>query len=100
MKVLEMKKNKTPEEIKNIQSECLKLFSDLVTSLDGMKTTYKDEVIGNCQEDLIKMLCGMGFQKEIGWILEIIESNKRLYETLDTETKVMRRILKTANKGR
>lgn len=97
MKILD-KKKQTPEEIKNMQSECLKSFSDLLKMLDGIRMAYKDGILDNPQEDMLKMLSLMGYQKESGWILEFIQSNKRLYKTLDAETKVMKKILKTAQK--
>jgi hypothetical protein len=98
-RVLDFKENKIPAEITAMQTECFKLYSGFQNSVDELGHSFK-LILQNCQEDEIRMYFSQGYQKELGWILEIIQSYKRLHQTLEAEKKLMEKILKTARKGR
>lgn len=97
--VVKFKNNKVPEHIRSTHNECMKLYSGFQPNFDKLDEGFK-LILTNCQEDIIKMYCAQGYQKELGWILEIIESYKRLHQTIKAEDKAMRKILKTARKVR
>lgn len=99
VRVLDFKENKTPAEITAMQTECFELYSEFQNSVDELEHGFK-LILQNCQEDEIRMYFSQGYQKELGWILEIIQSYKRLHQTFETEKKIMMKILKTARKGR
>lgn len=94
-----LRKTETPPDIKTVQTLSYGAFKDVIQFLEGVDTHYK-RFLNNSQAEEFRRIYEMGYQKEFGWCVELIESLKRVHQCTETEINEMKQILKKARKQR
>jgi hypothetical protein len=88
-----------PLDIKLVQDLSYKAFSDVIKLLEEVNREYK-KMSNNFkeQEDGLKQVYEMGYQKEVGWYLELFDSLRQINQFTESEIKQMKQTLKKAKK--
>jgi predicted house-cleaning noncanonical NTP pyrophosphatase (MazG superfamily) len=92
-----LRKSETPPHIKNIQSLTYGAFKGVIQILEDVDKEYK-KLLNSSEEKEFKRIYELGYQKEFGWCVELIDSLKRVHQSTETEIKEMKQTLKKAKK--